>query len=284
MKYIISLMVCCLLFNAAHSQKIHVNTFIGIANYQGDLQEKRLTFNQARFAAGGGISYELSEKLLLRAGVIAGRVTADDKLNSKNSFRNLNFTSSVTEGQLAAEYYFRNLYEHSLSPYVFAGLAVYHFNPFTKDTSGNKFFLKPLSTEGQGFYQNRKPYELTQFAIPFGGGVKFALKDNIRVGFELGLRKLFTDYLDDVSTTYVDQDLLLLNQGAKSVELAFRSGELKNVFTYPPGGTQRGANKAKDWYYFTGLTASFRIGGSDRVGRGNWKRAKSGTGCPTGVY
>src|SRR5687767_4197332 len=97
MKSIIPLTVCCLLLNAAHSQKFHVNTFIGIANYQGDLQERRLTFNQARFAAGGGISYELSEKLLLRAGLTAGKVTADDKLNRKNPFRNLNFTSSVTE-------------------------------------------------------------------------------------------------------------------------------------------------------------------------------------------
>jgi opacity protein-like surface antigen len=267
-----------------HSQKIHINTFIGISNYQGDLQAKRFTFSQAGFAAGGGISYELNEKFLLRAGLTAGKVAADDKLNSKNSFRNLNFTSSVTEGHFAAEYYFRNLYEHSLSPYVFAGLAVYHFNPYTKDTSGSKFFLKQLSTEGQGFYQNRKPYDLTQFAIPFGGGVKFALKDNIRVGIELGLRKLFTDYLDDVSTTYVDQNQLLVNRGAKAVELAFRSGELKNGSTYPPDGTQRGGNKVKDWYYFTGLTASFRIGGSDWSGRGNGKRSKSGTGCPTGVY
>lgn len=140
MKYIISLAVCSLLLNAAHSQKIHVNTFVGISNYQGDLQAPRFTFNQARFAAGGGISYELTEKLLLRVGVTGGKVTADDKLNRKNPLRNLNFTTSITEGHLAAEYYFMNLYEHSLSPYVFGGLAVYHFDPFTKDTSGNKFF------------------------------------------------------------------------------------------------------------------------------------------------
>lgn len=85
------------------------------------------------------------------------------------------------------------------------------------------------------------------------------------MGVEFGVRKLFTDYLDDVSTTYVDQNLLLLNRGAKAVELAFRGGELKNGATYPADGTQRGGNKAKDWYYFTGITASFRIGGSDRV-------------------
>ncbi len=284
MRYVTSLIVCCVLFTAAYSQKFHVNTFIGIANYQGDLQAKRFTFSQAHFAGGAGISYELNEKLLLRAGITAGKVAADDKLNSKNSFRNLNFTSSVTEGHLAAEYYFRNLYEYSLSPYVFAGVAVYHFDPYTRDTSGKKFFLKPLSTEGQGFYPNREPYNLTQFAIPFGGGIKFALKDNIRVGIELGLRKLLTDHLDDVSTTYVDQNLLFINRGAKAVELASRGGELKNGSTYPPDGVQRGRSNREDWYYFTGLTASFRLGGSDRVGGVNGKRFRSGTGCPTRVY
>jgi hypothetical protein len=159
---------------------------------------------------------------------------------------------------------------------VFAGVAVYHFNPYTTDTAGRKYFLQPLSTEGQGFYQDRKPYKLTQFAIPFGGGFKAALGENLRVGVEFGIRKLFTDYLDDVSTTYVDPNLLLTNRGPKSVELAYREMELKTGVPYQTG-ENRGNPKFKDWYYFTAVTTSIRLGSS---GGGGGKAKRSRIGCP----
>ena len=59
-------------------------------------------------------------------------------------------------------------------------------------------------TEGQGTtsFQNRKPYSLTQLSIPFGGGVKIGVSDDFNIIIEYGLRKTFTDYIDDVSTTY----------------------------------------------------------------------------------
>jgi opacity protein-like surface antigen len=286
MKSFISLTLLCSVCFSLSAQKFHINTFIGIANYQGDLQDKRFTFSQARFALGAGLSYELTEKVFLRGGLTIGKVTSDDKQNSRNLIRNLNFTSSLTEGHLALEYYFKNLNEYSFSPYIFAGVAVYHFVPSTKDSNGVKYNLKPLSTEGEGFYQNRKYYNLTQFAIPFGGGFKFVLTDNIHIGVEIGMRKLFTDYLDDVSTTYVDHDLLLANREPKAVELAFRGGELKNGSTYPADGSTRGGSKYKDWYYFTGLTTSFRLGGgagNTGSGKGSGKSRK-GVGCPTGIY
>ena len=153
------------------------------------------------------------------------------------------------------QYYITPLADHALTPYVFAGVAIYHFNPYTYDTSGSKVYLKSLSTEGEGFVPGRNNYNLTQFAVPIGAGVKLSLTDKINVGLEVGFRKLFTDYLDDVSTTYVDQSLLLVNRGAKAVELAYRGDELKNgSLQYPAAGMQSGSAKNKDLYYFTGLT------------------------------
>ena len=131
---------------------------------------------------------------------------------------------------------------------------------FTKsfsDTSGNKIYLEPLSTEGQGLaqYPDRKKYKLTQFSIPFGGGIRLRVTDNISLGYELGFRKTFTDYLDDVSSTYVDPFVLAQAKGLKAVEMAFRGGEVKNSnAVYPPDGTMRGGAKYKDWYYFHGIT------------------------------
>ena len=278
MRSLIRLLTLCILTNTLSAQNLHFNIFLGATNYSGDLQVKRYTFNQAHPAASIGLSYEVSPKIFIRGQLTSGKLSAHDKFNPLTSIRNLNFTSSLTEVHVAAEYYLRDMYEYTVSPYVFAGIAAYHFNPYTNDTSGNKYFLQPLSTEGQGFYQDRKPYKLTQFAIPFGGGIKLALSENIRVGIEVGMRKLFTDYLDDVSSTYVDPNLLVTNRGPKSLELAYMGNELKASNPYPTGDN-RGSAKYKDWYYFTGITTTIRLG-SANGGRG---KSKSKIGCPTRI-
>ncbi len=92
----------------------------------------------------------------------------------------------------------------------------------------NRVYLKPLSTEGEGLpgYPDRKPYSLTQLAIPFGGGVKFAITNDWHIGLEVGLRKLFTDYLDDVSSTYADPNDLLTAKGQLAVDLSYRGDEV----------------------------------------------------------
>jgi hypothetical protein len=269
-----------LLIFGASAQDLHFNLFAGMSNYQGDLQSKFITFNEAHLAAGAGLSYDLTDHFSIRGAVTFGKVSGADKYTD-NKARNLSFASAISEGQLGLEYYIKPIGTHSVTPYLFAGVAFFHFNPYTFDTSGKKYYLKEMSTEGEGFIAGRNEYKLTQFAIPFGGGFKLSLSDNVDVGIEMGFRKTFTDYLDDVSTTYVDKNLLLSNRGAKAVELAYRGGELKNGDPqYPAAGTQRGAPAQKDWYYFTGLTLSFRLG-SDGSGGGNGKYSEYR--CPGNV-
>lgn len=278
MKVFLTIAACFASYIAC-AQNFHINLFAGTSNYQGDLQEKRFTFSQSHFAGGVGVSYDLSEKLTARSGIMLGRISGDDKYGTRNKFRNLNFTSNLSEVNLGLQYHITRPGDHALTPYVFAGVALYHFDPYTYDSSGAKYYLKPLSTEGEGFIDGVKNYNLTQFAIPFGGGVKLSLSDNLSVGIEFGLRKLFTDHLDDVSGTYVNQTLLFANRGAKAVELAYRSNELKNGAPYPIANTVRGGPKNKDWYYFTGFTAAFTIGnGGPGVGGRHSKY-----GCPAKV-
>lgn len=263
--------------NISKAQKLHLNLFVGTSNYQGDLQDTRLTFEQSHLAGGIGLSYDLSDHFSVAGALKLGKVSATDK-KGRNKVRNLDFTSGITEGDIELQYFIFPLLQRSIAPYAFAGVAVYHFDPYTHDASGKKYYLKPLSTEGEGFVAGVKPYSLTQLSIPFGAGVKLNLSDNLNVGLEAGFRKLFTDYLDDVSTTYVDEGLLLANRGATAVELAYRGDEVKNgIQTYPPAGTQRGSPSAKDWYYFTGLTLSFRLGGGNGLGssKGPWACPKN---------
>lgn len=261
------------------AQRLHLNLFGGFSNYLGDLQEKSVTLEQSRRAFGAGLSYDVNHHLALRGGFAWGRIGADDKSNKATDLqlRNLSFQSSIREVHLLAEYSLFDLRYQKWTPYVFGGLALYHFNPYAYDTLGNKIYLRPLSTEGQGLsqYPDRKTYKLTQFALPVGAGIRLRLYDNITVSYELGLRKLFTDYLDDVSSTYVDQPVLAVAKGTTAVAMAYRGGELKNGNTYPAEGSIRGNPTFKDWYYMHGLTVS--------IGLHLGKKGGSRMDCPPDV-
>ncbi len=238
-----------------HAQKLHVELFGGFSNYQGDLQEKRFTTQQAKGAAGVGVRYDLTNHFSVRSNFTYAAIAADDKYNRQADLqaRNLSFHSKVTEGNLLLDYNILNLNYHKLSPYVFGGVAVFHYNPYAYDTLGNKVYLKPLSTEGEGLaaYPDRKEYHLTQLAIPFGAGVRWRFTDNITLSYEIGLRKTFTDHLDDVSNSYVDQTILAAAKGSTAVEMAWRGDELKTGGPYPADGTVRGGPEIQGLVLFS---------------------------------
>lgn len=244
-------------------QRLNVTFFGGLSNYYGDMQAKRFTLDQSGLAIGAGLSYQLTPKFLVRTGLKYGKIGADDK-SSKDPLlvtRNLNFKSPVIEANLLIDYSFFDLEEKKFSPYLFAGLAWFGFNPYTHDTLGVKYYLRNLHTEGQGLPGNpgTQPYKLVQMSIPFGGGVRFKIAENAILGYEIGLRRTSTDYLDDLSNQYAIREELLASKGAKAVELSYRGGELKNGSTLYPSQGARGGPKFKDWYYFQGITLSIGI-------------------------
>jgi hypothetical protein len=193
----------------------------------------------------------------------------------------LSFSSKITEFSASFEYTLFDLEDYAVSPYFFLGVGTFKFSPYTFDVSGNQVMLAELGTEGQGFYQNRKEYALQELAIPFGGGLQWALSPNKRLALELGLRKTNTDYLDDVSTTYVDEQLLLQNKGGTAVGLAYRGDEINSSNRYPGDGAIRGNPKTKDWYIFTGLSFRVSLQPKFRQGVYKFKPMRAKTSCPT---
>lgn len=283
MKYVfVSLLF---LASASFAQPLRLHLMGGFANYTGDIQQKRFTLNQAKGVVSAGATYNFTDKLAIRADYSFAKVGADDKYNTSPSLkqRNLNFQTIIQEFSLVGEYDILSTYEHALTPYVFGGLGVFHFSPYTTDPQGNKIYLQGLSTEGQGFARGRKVYKKTQLNIPIGGGLKFALSDDIQIGFEIGLRVLKTDYLDDVSTTYIDQNTLLANRGPLAVQYAFRGDELKdNPTNYPPEGVQRGNGKVNDFYYFGQFRISFRMPWMDsNREQTSYRNSRKRLGCPS---
>lgn len=263
-----------------NAQRIHVGVFGGLAAYNGDLVDRIFPKKVTNGAIGVTVNYELRDKIMIRGGYTYAVVGGADRYSSDPELvrRNLSFETAISEFSLVGEYYFQNLYDRTYSPYIFGGLALYRFNPYAYSPADEKVFLQPLSTEGQGLpgYPNRQPYQLTQFALPFGGGIKFRVNDNLRVGLEVGFRKLFTDYLDDVSTQYADPADLLAAKGQLALDMSYRSDELPDGDpAYPLKGAIRGGEKYNDIYYFTGIHLTYRINGGKGVGGG--RRFK----CPT---
>src|SRR5258708_20598331 len=176
----------------------HVNLFGGFSNYIGDLQSKAYTTQQSNGAFGAGLQYDLNGHISLLSNLSYGRVSANDAYNTKPDLRarTRSFDTKIVEGNLLVEYNLLDLEEHRLTPYGFAGVAVYHFDPYAYDIMGKKVYLHILSTEGEGLpqYPNHKPYKLTQLAIPFGGGIKFRASDKVGLAYEIGPPKLSHHY------------------------------------------------------------------------------------------
>jgi hypothetical protein len=184
--------------------------------------------------------------------------------------RNLSFKSKISEVQLGIEVhplFIRNMQDIDpprLSPYIILGVGYFSFDP-QGNLDGNWYSLKPLHTEGEGFkeYPDKKNYQLSQLNLLGGLGLRYELTDMFNVRLELVQRKLFTDYLDDVSTTYIDPNLfytyLPANMAVIAQRLANRKAEL-NPTDITNVGDQRGNSSNKDSYFTIQLKVGMTLG------------------------
>lgn len=253
----LSLLILFFAANTCMAQNgLQLEIMPGIAAYRGDLTESTIPLKTIGPAVAINLKYDFGDMIVLRGGLAFGKISADDKDNKSSlKARNLNFQSLIWEGNICAEVNILDPEAYYSYPYVFIGIGMFRFDPYSYDNANKKTYLRELSTEGQGLpeYPGKKVYSLTQFCIPFGGGWKLKVSKRAAISFELGARFLFTDYLDDVSGTYADATVLLNRKGPKSVELAFGIDP-------PPGeGEVRGNPKSKDMYVFSGLKLTYNL-------------------------
>ncbi len=285
MKQTICILISFFYLTNVFSQSFHVDAGIGMVTYNGDLQLQKFKPNNFLPAFTVGLGYNLNDHFGLNGNILYGKINGDDKKADKPQLvaRNLNFTSTVVEGNLLVEY---NLISTKDPPLInlffYAGVGVFHYNPYTFDSAGNKVFLQPLGTEGQGLsqYPDRKPYSLNQFNIPFGGGIRYRINDHLSISAEASFRRLFTDYLDDVSTTYPDSLALLKGRGPIAVKYSFRKNEIDPNARYA-SDTNRGNESRNDTYYFVLFKLYFTLpSGSNVFKSGVVKNPKSKVSCP----
>jgi hypothetical protein len=202
--------------------------------------------------------------------------------------RNLSFRSSVVEAYAAAEIYptvFMEQYDGlqgKLRPYGVIGVGAFKYNPKT-NYHGTMVALQPLRLEGQGMeeYADRKEYSLTSMEIPMGIGAKFYIKENMYIGMEVLHRKTFTDYVDDVSTTYIDANLFdkYLTPQQASIAKQLHYKELSSLNRVPTGidGEQRGDPKQNDSFFSTIIKFGWRLNDSNSPS----SRASRQLRCPS---
>ena len=152
--------------------------------------------------------------------------------------------------------------EHLFTPYVTLGLGVFTYDPYAY-LNDKKEFLRPLGTEGQTIgYQGRKQYSTMAFCLPFGVGIKYNISDKMNLSFEVSQRFTNTDYLDDVSTTFIGASRfpLLPNGNASTASiLQDRSVEIDPSNLLGTEGRQRGWSKQKDQYIIAEIGISFNL-------------------------
>lgn len=257
-KVFVIIMLCIPFF--CFSQYLEVGPLAGVNYYIGDLNPK-WHFNMSKPAFGAIIRYNFTPRFALRANITLGKIAGDDTKTKAVMNRDLKFTSNLTEIALQGELHFfkyiTGSQRHWFTPYLFAGVGVMMFNP-QAEINGEMVNLRDLGTEGQfsGAYLDRTPYKLTQICVPFGMGVKFGFFKRLSVTVEWGMRKLFTDYLDDCSRTYyLDSDVTNFNNPA-----AIASDPTKNHYF----GEKRGESQFQDWYNFTGITFTYKINFRDK--------------------
>lgn len=240
----------------AEAQKHEFGFLVGGMGFVGDVGETKgiSSYQNLKFTTGLIYKYNIDHYLVLRLGYQSGEIRADDK-NSDEGFkqnRGLNFHSKISEFSGIIEYNFfspkRGFENQHHTPYVFAGLSLFSFNP-QSEYLGKTYDLQTLGTEGQklGFADE---YSLSQLAIPFGIGYKANVGKRWRVAVELNLRKTFTDYLDDASGTYVN-----------SADINNKSGEAAAYFSDPTDfgslGVQRASSNNTDWFYSTNFSLTY---------------------------
>jgi len=238
---------------------------VGAAHYFGDLNT-RAKVNRPKMAAGIFFRKNFGNYIAARLSANYARVGYSDIYNTNNEYmhrRNLSFNSNIWELTLQGDFNFFKFMPgepgYNFTPYVTFGAGVFNYDPFAY-LGGKKYNLRSLNTEGQGnaLYPDRKPYSPMAFCIPFGVGFKYSINRKTNIGFEVVHRFTTTDYLDDVSKTYIGIDKFS-SPGTPPIAAILQDRSFETGTPIGDEGRQRGFSKQKDQYAIAEIGISFNI-------------------------
>lgn len=249
----------CLYFSlvtltSAFAQEIEIGTTIGFSNYFGDLAPTPVLTETKPAGAIFG-RYNISSSFAFTGSFSIGLVSGSDQNFTENQYRNLSFRSNIYEMATLVEFNFFKygigVLDKPYTTYIFAGIAATGFNP-QANVNGIWIDLPNIQTEG-------KKYSTLALSVPFGMGFKWRLTKHFALEGNVGFRRLYSDYLDDVSGTYPNVLSILENNGELAAFLSDRSVEISGQPFTSKEGYRRGNSDFDDWYIMGGISLTYRF-------------------------
>jgi len=252
------LFVFFIMFLSGQAQ-LEIGGFVGGSYYIGEINPK-IPFRQTNLGFGVLFRYALNSRWAVKLNIYEGVLTGDDKIVKFNEGRSLKFKSDIMELGGVAEFnflpYFTGSTKNYVTPYIFGGVGVVFHIAKVGDVK-----LRDKYTEGQEFADELEPdnssernYSHAAFCIPFGVGVKYSFSKRIAVSLEWGMRKTFSDYIDDISYTYYQYPDAYTEGSSDYNDLLYSDPNLDHE-----PNMQRGNSENDDWYSFAGLTITYNI-------------------------
>ncbi|MBL8003226.1 MAG: outer membrane beta-barrel protein [Flavobacteriales bacterium] len=261
MRQLLTLLACLFLAAASRGQVSELGPTGGVSYYIGDLNPLKHYPKNTHFAGGLVFRYNFNDRYAFRLQGLYSKLEAydSDSPDSLQLLRNLSFRTNLLEisGLIEVNFFkYRSKGKDSRkwTPFVFVGFGYFRTNPQAQ-LDDTWYDLQPLGTEGQGTSSGEDYYKLDQLCMPFGTGLKFNF-GKVDLQLEWGLRRTWTDHIDDVSGQYVDNAQLEFESGDLAAQLADRSVLRETGFNT---GRARGDVQTRDWYQYTGLTLTFLL-------------------------
>lgn len=270
-------------------RRLQIGASFGGMNYFGDLSQDLKTLALTRPGMGLQIRYQFNDVFSLRLAGQWGQIQGDDRMGRNSAFnwqRGLSFRSNITEIQLSGIIHLLHG-KRQVRPYLTLGVGIFHFNPkadlflgsvdynnryqFSPDglvlnasgeqvTRDGKYetSLYDWKTEGfdNGLTRFPSTYKLWQVQVPLGIGVRIGLSPRVDLNLEWGMRYLFSDYIDDVSSRYASSNLIQQNfsNPQDQAVAAYISNPTGKVSAY------RGNELKNDTYTYTSIGFAYRVG------------------------
>lgn len=235
---------------AVHAQTMEVGPMAGGSYYIGDLNPGH-HFRNTQLMFGGLARYNYDTRWALKVALTVGKIKGSSSQSTFLPDNNLSFTSTITDISAVVEFNFFSYFTGSkwdvISPYIYAGIGGFFYDPVS---GGHR--LREMGTEGQKVgYDGRKPYSTFGVGIPIGLGVKYSVARNVGITAFWELHKTFTDYLDDVSTTYY--------LSGPAIDVNDPAQVLSDPSMNHQPGMQRGNPENKDWFVTFGVSVTYKF-------------------------
>lgn len=239
--------------------QLEIGGFVGGSYYIGDINPG-IPFRQTSLGYGVLFRYAVNGRWAIKLNLYEGALKGDDEIVKYNEDRSLQFKSEITELATVAEFnflpYFTGSRKNFITPYLFGGVGVVFHNPKVGDVK-----LRDKYTEGQEDAEFLNPdnsadrnYSTAAFCVPFGVGVKYSFSKRIAMSLEWGMRKTWSDYMDDVSQTYYQFADAYPEGSDEYNDLLYSDPNMDHE-----PNMQRGNSSTNDWYSFAGLTITYNI-------------------------